>query len=152
LSPTMVGLARQRLARFEERAHVELTEGSPSLPLERGSVDRFLSAYVLDLLSGDDITTCLAEAHRVLRSGGQVCLVGLTHGPHGCGRWVSWLWERVHRLRPSLVGGCRPINLAGFLRPPQWTIQHRAIVTAYCVPSEVVVATPLTQASGSASM
>jgi SAM-dependent methyltransferase len=142
LSPTMVGLSRARLARFGERVRVEVTEGLPSLPLPSRSVDRFLSTYVFDLLPGDEIARVLAEANRVLRSGGQIWLVGLTHGQRGCGRWVSWLWERVHSIRPSLVGGCRPTDLAGHLQPVQWTIHHRATVTAYCVPSEVIVATP----------
>src|SRR5260370_853167 len=75
LSPTMVGLARQRLAPFGERARVELTEGMPSLPLPSNSVDRFLSTYVFDLLPYDEIEAGLAEAHRVLRTGGKLCLV-----------------------------------------------------------------------------
>jgi ubiquinone/menaquinone biosynthesis C-methylase UbiE len=140
LSPTMVGLAHQRLARFGERARVEITDGTPCLPLASGSVDRFLSTYVFDLLPSNEIEADLAEAHRVLRSDGQLCLVSLTHGQGGCGRWVSWLWERVHSLRPALVGGCRPTNLVSFVHPPRWSIQHLAVVTAYCIPSEVIVA------------
>jgi ubiquinone/menaquinone biosynthesis C-methylase UbiE len=72
LSPTMVGLARQRLARFGERARVELTDGTPILPLSGGSVDRFLSCYVLDLLPSGEIAAYLSEAARVLRPGARL--------------------------------------------------------------------------------
>src|SRR5262249_55639663 len=78
LSPTMVELARPRLARFGQRACVELTDGSPSLPIPSQSVDRFLSTYVFDLLPSNEIAACLVEAYRVLQLGGKLCLVGLT--------------------------------------------------------------------------
>jgi ubiquinone/menaquinone biosynthesis C-methylase UbiE len=52
---------------------VELSDGSPRLPAGDGEYDRFVSTYVLDLLSAADTVDLLAEAHRVLRPGG-------THG------------------------------------------------------------------------
>jgi len=142
LSATMVRLARERLSSLGDRASVELTQGDVTLPVPAQSFDRFVSTYVLDLLPADEIAASLAEAHRVLRAGGKLCLVGLTRGQQGCGRWVSAVWDRLHKLRPSLVGGCRPIELVRHLDPKQWAIQHRTIVTAYCVASEVLVAVP----------
>jgi ubiquinone/menaquinone biosynthesis C-methylase UbiE len=139
-SATMVALARRRLADFGGRARVVLTDGAMNLPAPDGSVDRFLSTYVLDLLPAEDMTALLAEAHRVLREGGRLCLAGLTHGPCGWSRWVSRLWERLHARRPALVGGCRPVEVASFLEPAHWLLRHRAVVTAYGIPSEVLVA------------
>ena len=44
------------------------------------SFDRFISTYVLDLLSEENIDSLLSEAYRVLRTGG---LLGLVSQPKG---------------------------------------------------------------------
>jgi hypothetical protein len=39
-----------------------------------------------------------------------------------------------------LTGGCRPIELLQLLPGSAWTIEYRRVITAYWVPSELVVA------------
>jgi ubiquinone/menaquinone biosynthesis C-methylase UbiE len=139
-SCTMVGLARERLAPFGARAAVRVTDGSPRIEGPDGAFDRFVSTYVLDLLSPDDIAAALAEAHRVVEPGGLLGLVGLTFGEHGAARVTTWVWEQVHRLRPAVVGGCRPIRLLAFLPADGWKVRHRGVVSPYAIASEIVVA------------
>ncbi|MEJ2237933.1 MAG: class I SAM-dependent methyltransferase [Gemmatimonadales bacterium] len=57
LSPAMVRLARKRLACFIPRAEIVLTDGSPPSTEPPASRDRFVSNFVLDLLSEEDIAT-----------------------------------------------------------------------------------------------
>jgi ubiquinone/menaquinone biosynthesis C-methylase UbiE len=140
VSTTMVDLARQRLARFAERADVRGTDGAPRIEAPDAAYDRFVSNYVLDLLTTEDIADLLSEAHRVLAAEGRLCLVSLTYGSTPTSRLVSWLWGRVHRLRPQLVGGCRPLALLTFLSQDDWRIIHHNVIVAYGIPSEVVVA------------
>lgn len=139
-SGVMVALARERLAPFGARAAAGETDGSVSIDVPDAAFDRFVSNYVLDLLSETEIDLILEEAHRVLKPGGLIGLVSLTHGIRGWSRAVSWAWDRVHRLRPSLVGGCRPIEIVPRLDPQAWRIRHRSIVTPFAIPSEIVVA------------
>ncbi len=139
VSATMVGLARARLGPWSDRARVEQTSGAPFLPRPNESCDRFLSTYVLDLLSEEDIRATLLEAGRLLVPGGLLCLAGLTIGEKGFSRAVCFLWSRVHALRPALVGGCRPIRLLEFLGG-EWRLLHRGAVSSFGVSSEVVVA------------
>ena len=80
--------------------------------------DRFVSNYVLDLLSPADIAAVLVDAHRVLRPDGLLCLVSLTHGTTRLSRAVTATLDPHPPLRPSLVGGCRPIELRNYLRDP----------------------------------
>lgn len=141
ISPTMIGLARDRVARFGDRAEVRLApENAPQLDVPTGGFDRFVSTYVMDLLSPEDIARVLAEAHRILSPGGRLCLAGLTHGSTAVSRTVSWLWGHIHQWRPQVVGGCRPLTLMPFLSSPEWRVLHHRVVVAYGIPSEVVVA------------
>ena len=142
LSDTMVGLARERLRRFGNRARIDKTDGSPATGAASASVDAFVTNYVLDLLPDEEIRAVLAEARRVLRPDGRLCAASGTKGRAGLSRLVSWLWGRVHALRPSLVGGCRPLKLTDFLDGGGWQLHHVNIVVAYGIPSEVVVASP----------
>ena len=140
VSPTMVGLARDRLRRWPGRAEVVLADGSNTLPVPDVSFDRFVSSYVFDLLGEEDIRAVLEDAHRVLSVGGRLCLVSLTYGEGLLPVLVSSAWERIHRLRPVLVGGCRPIRLSRFLPVNRWEVLHREVVVSFGISSEVLVA------------
>ena len=143
ISSTMVALARKNLAPFGTRVEVIQSGGEMRIGAPPNSFDRFVSAYVLDLLTDDDIRVLLAEAYRSLTRAGLLCLVSLTHGDGFVAKFVAWLWRAVHAKRPALVGGCRPIALREYLDAPRWRIRHRRVVTAFGISSEVVVAEKL---------
>lgn len=141
LSSTMVRLSRSRLRAWSQRTMVIRAASTPYSALADRSVDRFVSMYVLDILSPDQIDQVLAEAHRVLTSDGLVCLVSLTHGATPYALLKSWGWRLVYALQPRWVGGCRPISLYNRLQDA-WDIRHHNIVTVAGMSSEVVVASP----------
>ena len=140
VSPRMVGLARAAVAPWGERARVDLTGGSVELPAGDGSFDRFVSTYVLDLLSPADAAALLGEAHRVLRPGGLLALASLTPGQTPIARALTGAWRAVWRLDPALLGGCRPVTLVPQLAPGLWTLRASLTVTDLVLASEVVVA------------
>ena len=139
----MVSLARQRLSPWQGRATVEQSDGSPRVPLPDEQFDRFLSTYVLDLLSAEDIALVLKEAHRLLSAGGLLCLVSATHGRTPLERLVMGLAARLHALSPHLVGGCRAIDVVSFLEPGRWQVVHRNGASKWGIASEVLVARPV---------
>jgi ubiquinone/menaquinone biosynthesis C-methylase UbiE len=141
-SATMIRLAQARLARFGSRVQVWQTDGTLRFEAASSSYDRFVSTYVADLLSASDIAEMLSEAHRLLRPEGLLCLVSLTPGPMWFSRLVTGLWTGIHRLTPSLVGGCRPLELQALLFASQWQLVSVNVVTAFGIPSEIVVAKP----------
>ncbi len=143
LSPTMVRLAQKRLECFGERVHIQLSDGKPPADREAESCDRFVSNFVLDLLSEGDIHLLLREAQRILRPSGLLCVASLSTGSTPASRLVARLWSRVHRLSPALVGGCRPIRLGSFLPASHWRILHHIELTPFALPSEVVIAQPV---------
>lgn len=140
ISATMVGLARQRLQPWTERATVRLSDGSCLLMESDQSISQIVSTYVLDLLSREQITVFLGEVSRVLVADGLLCLVSLSHGQKNLGRFVSSILKKIHSLWPWLVGGCRPIDLTEFLSPSLWEVRHIEAVRALGITSQVVVA------------
>lgn len=140
LSPEMVRLAEEKISGFGERAHVHLTDGSLSFDVPDASIDRFVANYVLDLLPHEDIETAVREAYRMLEPGGYLCLVSLSYSQRPLSRLIVAAWKRVHRLRPGLVGGCRPLHLEEFVSPHSWEIHHHEVVVALGMPSEVLIA------------
>ncbi len=140
LSPTMIGITNDRLAAFSARTKVSLSDGSAPVQEPSEFYDRFISTYVLDLLSEQDIAFILREAHRMLEPGGLLCLTSLSTGSGFASRVVARLWSSVHRLSPSIVGGCRPIELAGVLSPSEWRLRYHAHVAPFAIPSEIIVA------------
>lgn len=140
ISATMVRLAQARLAPWGERARVAQTSGAISVPAPNASFDRFITCYVLDLLSEPDIRQLLAEANRVLMPSGLLCLAGSTGGASLSARIVGVLWQTLFRLQPKLVGGCRAIVAREYLGDRDWSVRHHNVVTRFGISSEVLVA------------
>jgi len=147
ISDTMVAVATERLARWADRCEILHVDGALPLPGDDGSADRFVSAYVFDLLDPEYTAAALAEAERLVAPGGRLCAVGLADGSTATSRMVSrswhWLWTRA----PEVVGGCRPVSVAAQLSD-SWQMVHHRTVIAWGVPSEVLVATRRTRAGG----
>ena len=140
ISDTMVTLSQARLRRFGGRARVLRANGTVPLPVADGGFDRFLAVYVFDLLGPGDAAAVIAQARRLLRPGGLLCAVSLAPGQDPAARLISQAWTGIWSRAPGLVGGCRPIRLEPLL--DGWHITHRAMVTAWALTSEVIVATP----------
>jgi hypothetical protein len=94
---------------------------------------------VLDILSFNEIHDVIREAKRVLKRDGLLCLTGLTNGKG----WFSKLWTAFWNIRftlnPKWVGGCRPIQVHGFLNA-DWEIEHYHVAAVKGISSEVIVA------------
>jgi len=142
LSETMAELTRRRLVPYGARASVTRTDGRPRIPLPPDSCDRFVSNYVLDLLSNQDITRTLDQAYKVLRPEGLLCLTSLTFGTTALSKLTIAAWLAVHSLKPSLVGGCRPLSLTDYLGPASWKVLYSSTEVAFGVPTQVLVAQP----------
>ncbi|RME25231.1 MAG: class I SAM-dependent methyltransferase [Candidatus Zixiibacteriota bacterium] len=140
ISDTMIALCRDNLAPFGDRAECRQTDGTAAIAVPDNTADRFIAAYVLDLLSPDDIEAVLAEARRVLRADGTLCLAGLTHGTSISSRLVERIWNGLFALSPKIVGGCRPIKLRAFVAADCWQVAYDETIVSYGVPSEVLVA------------
>ena len=82
----------------------------------------------------------LREAHRMLLPNGLLCLSGLSAGVARASRTAERVVSWVQPVRPSLVGGCRPVDLLPFLGASESRVQYHTRVVAFGIPSQVVVA------------
>lgn len=149
-SPLMCERARERARPFGARFAVEhLPSGDPAAAtLPAAPVDRFISTYVLDLLSEDDMLRVLELARRALHpERGLLLLSGITWGwrdsPRTC--LTTALWSLVYRVKPRVVGGCRPQRLEPYLKAKGWTVVRTARTRPTGFPwmmSEVICARP----------
>jgi SAM-dependent methyltransferase len=138
VSPRMVALARKRLDPWEDRAELVLSEGGPPTGESTAAYDRFISNFVFDLLSDGDTRTVLAEAARMLRPGGLLCLSGLSTAVEPMPKIVPPLAAWIHDRVPALLGGCRPVDLASYLGD-EWECLHYQARAAFGIPSEAMV-------------
>jgi ubiquinone/menaquinone biosynthesis C-methylase UbiE len=145
ISPKMVEIAQGRIKGWPDRAAVRVAGEEPKLELSSGECDRFVSNYVFDLLRPEYLRVVVGEARRALAEDGKLCLVSLTYGEKPLRKAVAWVWERIYRLRPQLVGGCRPIRLRDYLPEAEWKIEYRNMVSAFGISSEIVIAGPIKQ-------
>jgi ubiquinone/menaquinone biosynthesis C-methylase UbiE len=145
VSSTMHALARARLEPWADRVTLRCA-GALALPDADAGFDRFVATYVLDLMPVADIEQVLREAHRVLAPGGLLGLVSLGRGERPLSRAIAGLWHGIASLAPQAVGGCRPLDLGEFVgreddrREDNWLILANRVITAYAVPSQVLVA------------
>ena len=141
VSTRMVELARRRLTAFADRARVIHSDGTLPLPAADRSADRFIAAYVFDLLRHDYAAQVIDEAHRVLIPGGLACLTSLTNGQSTLARLISRGWHGISRVAPRLVGGCRPIDLRRLFDSDGWNIDEDIVIESWGVPCQLLVAT-----------
>lgn len=138
VSETMIELSKERLARFGGRVTLWKSPGGTSLPLRDESADRFVSNYVLDILSPNEIRAAINEARRVLEPRGLLCLTGLTYGKGIISKLWTAFWNVRFALNPRWVGGCRPVAIIRFLS--EWDVLHHNVIVTRGISSEVVVA------------
>ncbi len=132
-------LSRGMLQLTGQHGPSALCEGDAlRLPFHRHSFERIFSAYMLDLLAGNDMPIVLSEFRRVLKPTGRLVLVSLTEGIDRPSRLFVAGWKLVYRLSPQRLGGCRPIQLSGLLTEAGFCVERRVLVQRG-FPSEVLV-------------
>jgi phospholipid N-methyltransferase len=151
-SPNMVkGFQQRCVATFgPERCAIDFLEsGNPSdVKVEPGTYDRFVSTYVLDLMSEEDMYKVLDLAETSLcPDKGMLLLAGITWGYTKSIRtfYTTLVWEFMYQIRRKKVGGCRPQALQPYLKARGWRIEKVETTLPVGYPwmaSEVICARP----------
>ncbi len=141
VSTTMIASTEKRLLPYKSMATLLKTDGNLKFDLPDGLFDRFITTFVLDLFSPEDITLVLREAHRLLTpKTGYLCLTNLTNAKGIRPRIVMSFWSVLFKISPKIVGGCRPLDLGDYIIPPDWQIEYSNVIISRGVPTQVLVA------------
>jgi len=101
------------------------------------SVDILFNNYMFDLIPFDQMDTVINEFSRVLKPGSKLVLVNMTKAE----QFGAGLYERIYRISPTLMGGCRGVKLSNLLAKHGFKVEIREYVQQMLFPSEVILAT-----------
>jgi ubiquinone/menaquinone biosynthesis C-methylase UbiE len=134
ISRKMLAEATTKAQRSGHTSYALLQADARHLPLPSESFDLVTNSYMLDLLPVEDIRSVLSEFKRVLKPGGTIVLVNMTHS----GALLIRAWEWLYRRNPSLFWGCRAVLAAPFLEEAGFDNVQREVITQLTFPSEVL--------------
>ena len=110
LSPEMLEVARQKVARQGLNQRISLMEGNAEkLEVESSSVDAITIAF--GIRNFENKEKCLVELHRVLNSGGHLVILEFSNPTN---RLIGWLYRIYsHKILP-FVGGLISRNRSAY--------------------------------------
>jgi ubiquinone/menaquinone biosynthesis C-methylase UbiE len=136
LSPGMLEKARKRLRAIPDSTYSLAPGTAFRLELEANAVDLVMNNYMFDLIPFKDMDRILKEFRRVLKPGGKLVLVNMTRGE----TFGSRIYDRVYRLSPGTMGGCRGVKLSERIARNGFTVGRREYFQQMLFPSEVILA------------
>lgn len=136
LTEAMLSRARNKAANSGTDNYRLRIGDAYSLEFEDDSFDLLVNNYMFDLLPQQDFPDVLCEFKRVLRPGGRLAMVNMCPGE----RWYQGLWERIYKINPALLGGCRGVAVLPELPASGFTRARREYISQFTFPSEIVTA------------
>jgi len=136
ISAGMLKKAGRRLSRLSG-AHYALKKASAfDLEADDAQFDVLINNYMFDLIPFNQMDAVLAEFKRVLKKGAKLVLVNMTLGE----KFGSGIYDRIYRVSPRLMGGCRGIRLSEKLKEHGLDVKLREYHQQCLFPSEVILA------------
>lgn len=134
LTSAMLIRAERRAARTGLECYRLRVGDAYDLPFPDDRFDVVVNTYMFDLLPERDFVAVLQGFRRVLRPGGRLAVVNMTHGM----RWYNGIWNRLYRMNPALLGGCRSVSLEPILRQCGFRVTTKEYISQCTFPSEVI--------------
>jgi ubiquinone/menaquinone biosynthesis C-methylase UbiE len=134
LTEAMLNRAEEKAARSGSNNYRLRVGDAYDLDFPDDNFDVLINNYMFDLLPQQDFLTVLEEFRRVLRSGGRLAMVNMTTGQ----RWYNGIWDRIYRINPALLGGCRGVSLLPQLEACGFQQTKREYMSQLTFPSEIV--------------
>lgn len=134
LTEAMLSRARRRAAKSGIENYRLSIGDAYALDFPDDNFDVVINNYMFDLMPEKDFPTVLSEFRRVLRPGGRLVLANMTEGVS----WYNRIWERVYRINPAWLGGCRGVQMLPLIEEFSFINIQREYVSQMTFPSEVI--------------
>ncbi len=142
LSPKMVRQAEANVHALELNNRVTFIVGDAmKMDAPDASYDAVFMSFTLELFDRAELAKVLAEIRRVLRPGGRIGVVSVSH--EGDDSAALKIYEWSHRHFPNLID-CRPLYVKQLLEAEGFKITAAETLSMW-VPVEMVVAMPATR-------
>jgi len=136
MSQGMLSKAERRLRKAGLSNYELLIGNALAIQEKDNAFDVLLNSYMLDLMDEHAWITVLKEFHRVLKPEGRLALVNMTFGE----KLGSGIYQRLYRLSPALMGGCRGVRMSDLLQRNGFSVHLREYFQQLLFPSEVILA------------
>lgn len=134
LTAAMLARAERKASRTGFTSYRLRVGDAYDLDFPDDSFDVLVNNYMFDLLPQGDFLQVIEEFKRVLRPGGRLAIVNMTEGKH----WYNRVWDRLYRINPALLGGCRGVSLLLHLQRCGFRQTTTEYISQFTFPSEVV--------------
>ena len=136
ISKGMLEKAKTRLSK-QPNSNYSLDIGSAfDITMDNHSVDILFNNYMFDLIPFNQMDAVINEFTRVLKPDGKLVLVNMTKAE----QFGAGLYEKIYRISPPLLGGCRGVQLSNLLTDHNFIIENREYIQQMLFPSEVILA------------
>ena len=136
ISQGMLAKAKMKLSKEENKSYSLEIGSAFDIRMDDGSVDILFNNYMFDLILFDQMDNVINEFARVLKPGGKLVLVNMTKTE----QFGTGLYERIYRISPPLMGGCRGVQMFDLLTEHGFKLITREYVQQMLFPSEVILA------------
>ena len=133
----MLAKAKMKLSKLGNQIYSLEIGSAFDIKMDEGSVDILFNNYMFDLIFFDQMDDVINEFARVLKPGGKLVLVNMTKTE----QFGTGLYERIYRISPPLMGGCRGVQMFDLLTEHGFKVITREYVQQMLFPSEVILAT-----------
>ena len=141
ISKGMLTKAKSKLSK-QPNQNYSLEIGSAfDIKIDNHTVDILFNNYMFDLIPFNQMDSIINEFFRVLKPGGKLVLVNMTKAE----RLGAGLYERIYRIYPLLMGGCRGVQQNNLLTEYRFKVITREYVQQMLFPSEVILAIKLSE-------
>ncbi len=134
VSTRMLEKTKKRVSKIGHKNYTLHLGDCQHLPFEDETFDILMNQYLLDILPVEDFAPLLFEFKRVLKQEGRIVLVHMTKGK----KWINQVYERIYKLKPPLLAGCRGVMAQPFLEKIGFKDFRRELVCQLGFPSEVI--------------
>jgi ubiquinone/menaquinone biosynthesis C-methylase UbiE len=135
LTEAMLARAKAKVASLPGRHRLRVGDAH-RLDFADGAFDLVVNNYMFDLMPEADFEPVLRELRRVLVAGGRLVLVNMAMSTRRRHRVYEW----IYRLHPSLLGGCRGVEIGPYARRAGFSDVSTERITQLGFASEVVTA------------